>query len=262
MIRKIKRTDDFEVTLAIQNDDFIRPPKESQRHALLAGAVNEFSRDLDALDIAADRFAEGRNQISLEDRTHKPLRDQEIMEDWQIPVMDAMAETVTGSGGDILEIGFGRGIASTMIQEKGVRSHTIIECNESIVEKFYVWKQKFEQAQIVMVKGLWQETIDELGLFDGIFFHTYPLNEEEYMKYVHKGVTFAEHFFETAAAHLHPGGSFTYFSSEIDSLSRGHQRSIFRYFSSLTLTRIELDIPPAVADTWWADSLVIVRAVK
>jgi guanidinoacetate N-methyltransferase len=28
-------------------------------------------------------------------------------------------------------------------------------------------------------------TIDDLGLFDGIFFHTYPLNEEEYMKNVH-----------------------------------------------------------------------------
>ncbi len=262
MTKKLKRTKDFEIVLDIKSDDFIRPPKDSQRNALLNNVLNEFGDNLIALDKQADRFVGGNTKISLEDRTQSDLADSEIMEDWQIPVMRAMAEAVAETHGDILEIGFGRGISSTIIQEQKVQSHTIIECNDSVVGRFYEWKRKFEDEDIRLVHGLWQETVDELGLFDGIFFHTYPLNEDEYMKYVHGKTTFAEHFFETAAMHLNPGGAFTYFSNEIDSLSRGHQRSLFEYFSSVSLKVINLDIPEDIEDTWWADSMVIVKAVK
>ena len=82
------------------------------------------------------------------------------------------------------------------------------------------------------------------------------------MKNVHGRVTFAEHFFETAAKHLHPRGVFTYFSNEIDSLSRGHQRALFKHFSSFSLRLINLKLPDDINDTWWADSMVIVKAVK
>jgi guanidinoacetate N-methyltransferase len=184
------------------------------------------------------------------------------MEEWQIPLMQAMAEVVTETHGDVLEIGFGYGVSATLIQEQSVRSHTIIECNDAVVEKFFEWKELFKQNQINLVHGLWQDTIEELGQFDGIFFHTYPLNEEEYMKYVHGKTTFAEHFFETAAKHLRSGGVFTYFSNEIDSLGRGHQRALFKHFSSFSLKVLHLELPDDINDTWWADSMVIVKAVK
>ena len=82
------------------------------------------------------------------------------------------------------------------------------------------------------------------------------------MKYVHGRATFAEHFFETASEHLRPGGVFTYFSNEIDSLGRGHQRALFKHFSSFSLKMIHLELPDDINDTWWADSMVIVKAVK
>jgi SAM-dependent methyltransferase len=262
MTKKIKRTESFEVILEIKSDDFIRPPGDAQRNALLNNALNEFGDNLQALDKIALRFVPGKLQIALEDRTQKILSDDEIMEKWQIPLMQAMAEVVTETHGSILEIGFGYGVSATLIQEQGVRSHTIIECNDSVVERFYEWKELFGPNQIDLVHGLWQDTIDNLGLFDGIFFHTYPLNEEEYMKYVHGRATFAEHFFETAAKHLRPGGIFTYFSNEIDSLGRGHQRALFNHFSSVSLKVINLELPDDINDTWWADSMVIVKAVK
>ena len=131
-----------------------------------------------------------------------------------------------------------------------------------MVERFLEWKELLKDKEINLVHGLWQDTMDDLGLFDGIFFHTYPLNEEEYMKYVHGRTTFAEHFFEKAASHLRPGGVFTYFSNEIDSLSRGHQRALFKHFSSVSLKVINLELPDDINDTWWADSMVIVKAVK
>ncbi len=262
MTKKIKRTENFEIVLEIKRDDFIRPPREAQRNALLNNALNEFSDNLQALDKLAVRFVPGKIQTALEDRTQKVLSDDEIMEEWQIPLMQAMVKVVTESHGNVLEIGFGYGVSATLIQEQGVQSHTIIECNDSVVETFYKWKELFIDNKINLVHGLWQDTIDSLGFFDGIFFHTYPLNEEEYMKYVHGRTTFAEHFFETAAKHLHPGGVLTYFSNEIDSLSRGHQRALLKHFSSVSISVIDLELPDDISDTWWADSMVIVKAVK
>ena len=262
MTKKIKRTGNFEIVLEIKSENFIRPPRDSQRNALLNNALTEFSDNLRALDKLAARFVNGKPQTSLDDRTQKILSDDEIMEEWQIPLMQAMAEVVTESNGDILEVGFGRGVSATLIQEQKVLSHTIIECNDSVVERFFEWKEFFKGKKINLVHGLWQDTIDDLGLFDGIFFHTYPLNEEEYMKNVHGRVTFAEHFFETASNHLRTGGIFTYFSNEIDSLGRGHQRALFKHFSSFSLKVIDLELPDDINDTWWADSMVVVKAVK
>jgi guanidinoacetate N-methyltransferase len=262
MTKKIKRTENYEIVLEIKTEDFIRPPRDAQRNALLNNALSEFSENLQALNKLAVRFVPGKLQIALEDRTQKVLSDEEIMEEWQIPLMQAMAEVITESHGHILEIGFGSGVSATMIQEQEVLSHTIIECNDSVVERYSEWKELFKGKKINLVHGLWQDTIDDLGLFDGIFFHTYPLNEEEYLKNVHGRATFAEHFFETAAKHLHPKGVFTYFSNEIDSLGRGHQRSLFKHFSSFSLKVIDLKLPDDVNDTWWADSMVIVKAVK
>lgn len=262
MTRRIKRSDKFEISLVIKDDQFIRPPKDAQRNALLNRAIKEFTEDLTALDLQAGEFVEGADQSAFADRTQAILTDQEIMEDWQVPVMEAMARVVTKTRGDVLEIGFGRGISSEMIQDHGVRSHTIIECNDAIVERFHKWKENYKDKDIKMVHGLWQDVIDDLGQYDGLFFHTYPLNEDEYMNYVNGSVTFAEHFFETAVKHLNPGGAFTYFSNEIDSLSREHQRLILKHFSSFSVETVRLNVPADVKDTWWANSMVVIKAVK
>ena len=262
MTQKLRRSDSIEVRLVITDDNFIRPPREAQRNALLNKALKEFTDDLSALDNHARQFVPGSMQNDLDDRTQKILSDEEIMEDWQIPLMQSMADLVTESRGDVLEIGFGRGIASSMIQEQEVRSHTVIECNDSVVDRFEEWRMRYPDRDIRLVHGLWQDTIEELGRFDGIFFHTYPLNEEEYMQYVNSGVTFAGHFFPSAAAHLRPGGVFTYLTNEIDSLSRAHQRLIFQHFSSFRLQVVPLNMPENVQDVWWAPSMAVVKAVK
>lgn len=252
----------MEVKLVISDDSFIRPPRDAQRNSLLNKALREFTDDLSALHQHAAGFVSGVTQTALPDRTNTQLSDEEIMEDWQIPLMQAMANLVTESRGDILEIGFGRGISSSMIQEKQVKSHTIIECNDSVVNRFQQWRGNYPDRDIRLVHGLWQDTIGGLGTFDGVFFHTYPLNEDEYMQYVNAGVTFAGHFFPSAAAHLRPGGVFTYLTNEIDSLSRAHQRLILQYFSSFSMQVVPLTMPDNVGDVWWASSMVVIKAVK
>lgn len=263
MTRRIKRLREFDLTLQIKRDDFIRPPRDSQRNWLLNNAIAEFADDLSAIARLAEKFVPGVDALQVEDRTQAVLGDDDIMEDWQIPLMQAMAERVTERRGSVLEIGFGRGVASTMIQDCGVDSHTVIECNDSIVGRFHEWKKDFPQRDISLVHGLWQEVLGNLGLFDGIFFHTYPLNESEFIEQIAESTTFADHFFPHASQHLVEGGVFTYLSNEIDSLSRTHQRHLLRYFSSIELSVVEpLDLPVDSRDAWWADSMVVVKAVK
>ena len=249
--------------MEIKDESFIKPPRDSQRNSILNRAINEFAADLHALHHVSKKFVEGSLDPGLNaDRSEIELTDDQIMEDWQFPVMQAMAEVVCESHGDILEIGFGRGISSSMIQAQQVKSHTIIECNPTIFERFDEWKAQQSGQNIVMIEGMWQDTLDQLALYDGIFFHTYPLNESEYMEYVHGKVTFAEHFFSTASKYLRTGGVFTYFSNEIDSLSRWHQRSLFQYFNEVSIKVIPLELPNDIKDTWWADSMAIVKAIK
>jgi guanidinoacetate N-methyltransferase len=264
MTRRIKRHKDFEITLQIKNDDFIRPPRDAQRSWVLNRVLREFSEDLTALDSLARNFIRGTESPRFEgDRARASLSAQQIMEDWQVPVMQAMAEAVTGSHGDVLEIGFGRGIASSFIQDCGVGSHIIIECNPDVIRMCESWRGQRPDADIRIVPGMWQDVIESLGEYDGIFFHTYPLDEQDYVEQVVRSTTFAEHFFSTAAEHLKCRGRFSYLSNESDSLSRGHQRLLFQYFSSFSLSRVTgLDIPEESEDVHWSDSMVIIQAVK
>lgn len=143
MTRKLKRSKDFEIVLQLKHDDFIRPPRDAQRNWLLNRAITEFADDRMDLDQLAKRFVPGSDGADVRDYSQARLTDQEITEDWQIPVMQEMARMVT------------------------------------------------------------------------------------------------------------------------ESLSRGHQRLVFKYFSSFSLKRVgPLKVPERCIDTLWADSMVVIGAVK
>jgi guanidinoacetate N-methyltransferase len=261
-MRKLKRDQAYELSLEVRDDAFIRPPHDAQRNWLLNRFLREAGEDLHALDAIARRFVPGgRRELPADMRTAE-LSDDEIMEDWQLPLMAAMASIAAHTGGDVLEIGFGRGALAGMIQDSGVRSHTIIECNPHVLARFDRWHGKFPDRDIRIVPGLWQDVIESVGTFDAVVFHTYALDEEEAVELLSHSVTFAASFFPVAAAHLRPGGVFTYLTNEIDSLGRAHQRLLFDHFSSLRLQRVSLAVPADVRDAWWADSMVVIAAVK
>lgn len=261
-MRKLKRTAAYELSLDVRDEQFIRPPHDAQRNWLLNRFLREAADDLQALDAAARRFVAGAPRHLPDNMRDAELSDDEIMEDWQQPLMQAMAAIATRTGGDVLEIGFGRGVSASMIQQLGVRSHTIIECNPHVIERFERWRQTLPHRDLRIVPGLWQDVIDSLGEFDAVFFHTYALDEDEAAELLTGNVTFAAPFFPVAAAHLRPGGVFTYLSNEIDSLGRAHQRLLFEHFRSVQLRPVPLALPPDVRDAWWADSMIVVEAVK
>ena len=257
---------EFGITLQIKRDKFISPPRQFQKNWLINQALNEFADDLMHLDKVSKRFVAG-TEFKYEDHasniTQSNPDNQEIMEDWQIPIMKAMAKVVTETQGDVLEIGFGRGVSATFIQKLGVKSHTIIEFSDNVIKNFYEpWERCYPDKDIKLVHGMWQDVVDGVGVYDGIFFHTYPVTEDEFIKYIVNSITFAEHFFPYAANHLRKGGIFTYLTNEIDSLSRRHQRLIFRYFRSFAISVKPLSVPEDTRDLWGANSMVIIRAMK
>jgi hypothetical protein len=72
-----------------------------------------------------------------------------------------------------------------------------------------------------------------------------------------------EHFFATASAHLREGGVFTYLTNEIDTLSRAHQRLLFRHFRKIEIEVVgPLAITDASRDDLWGSSMVVVAATK
>ena len=258
--------DRFRLELHATTPGFIAPPREAQRNWLLGKTMEEFADDLEHLDAVARSLVRGfDHQIGTDvrDITQARLNDQEIMEDWQIPLMHAMARHVTATHGDLLEIGFGRGVSAEIIQQAGVRSHTIVEPNDHSVSHYFApWRARRPDMDIRLFHARWQDVDDQLGLFDSIFFHAFPMNEQEFADYVLRSVTFAEHAFAPMAAHLKSGGVFTYLTTEIDSLSRGHQRRLLQHFREISLHVEPLQVPEDVKDMWWARSMVVVKAVK
>lgn len=268
----IQRKPEFEVFLKINKDEFLTPPRANQRNWLLRRALDEFSDDLLALDDVSKRFVSGSDRTDIARgwaESHAEYRSseliiegQQVMQDWEAPLMKAMADIVTEQRGDVLEVGFGMGISASYIQAKGPRSHTIIECNRDVMQAFDEWTGRYPGRDIRLVQGRWQDVVDDLGMFDGIFFDTYPASEAEFEESVINSITFAEGFIPVAAKLLRPGGVFSYYTNEIDSFSRRHQRFLLSHFSSFTLSVVRSLLPPDDCHYWWADSMVLIKAVK
>lgn len=263
--RTIRRRD-LTVSFDFNRDDFIAPPRKAQRDWLIGQAINEIADDLEHLDNLATTFVKGTDHSlknETRDLTEAKLTEREFMESWQTPLMREMAAFATEGKGNVLEIGFGRGVSADFIQSGHPSSHTVIEMNPSSIEQhFKPWRKRHNEADIRLYQGRWQDVIPKLGAYDAILFHTYPMNEQEFVDYILNSITFAEHAFAEMAAHLKTGGVFTYLTTEIDSISRRHQRALFKHFSEISYKVVPVIIPEDTIDSWWAKSMVALKATK
>ncbi len=100
----------------------------------------------------------------------------QVMMEWERPYMEACIDALASTG-DVLEIGFGCGYASTHIQRYKPRSHTIIEYHPVVAAKAREWAKEY--ANITIIEDTWQNAIEKLGQFDAIFFDDYPLESEQ-----------------------------------------------------------------------------------
>lgn len=264
---------DVSVDVTFQRESYIDAPRAEQRHWVTNRAVDELVEQLRHLDVTAPGYVGGDSRVEISGRQWSDstatyvdgqllIEDQQVMQDWEIPLMRTMAEVVAAGHGDVLEIGFGIGLSATFIEECGVRSHTLVELNQDVARVARDWAATRAGADIVVLDGHWQDQGSRLGLFDGVFWDAFPTSELEFDQYVLRDSTVAESFFPFAASHLRPGGVFTYYTNERDSLSRRHQRNLLRYFSSFGVQVVSGLRPPADCEYWWTDRMCVVRAVR
>ena len=107
------------------------------------------------------------------------LGEVQVMMDWEDDIMKASADYVCENGGDILEIGFGMGIAADYIQANSITSHTIVEIHPQIIERAKAWA--VGKSNVTIVEGDWYTIKDSLSTYDGIFYDTW--GEEDWGRF-------------------------------------------------------------------------------
>lgn len=269
----LRRLRNVSLEVAFARESFIAAPRPQQRHWVTNRAIDELIEQLHHLDVVAPRYVGGATRPEIEPGEWSRsaatyaggellIEDQQVMQDWEIPMMRRLAGIVTQGHGDVLEIGFGMGLSAGFIQECGAASHTVVEFNEDVAAVARRWAARRSPADIDVVQGSWQDQVGSLGLFDGILWDAFPTSESEFDQFVLRDSTVAESFFPTASAHLRAGGRFTYYTNEEDSLSRRHQRGLLRYFSRFSLEVVSGLRPPPDCEYWWSDRMCVVEAVK
>ena len=123
----------------------------------------------------------------------------EVMMEWERPIMERSAEIITVNSGDVLNVGFGMAIIDTAIQQFELNTHTIIEAHPQVITRAEEWAKDKKGVQIVPTR--WQEALDKIGPFDGIYFDTLMPPMIPFMR-------------ETPKL-LKPGGVFTFFQMMI-----------------------------------------------
>jgi protein arginine N-methyltransferase 2 len=144
-----------------------------------------------------------------------------VMMGWESPLMSLHAEIIcnpsgnqntensrihssqspkNNTHGDILNIGFGLGIIDTAIQTYQPRSHTIIEAHPDVYAHMVKtgWTSK---PGVTVIYGRWQDVLDQLKTYDGIFFDTYGEYYED-----------MQDFHEELENLLKPGGCYSFFN--------------------------------------------------
>ena len=96
---------------------------------------------------------------------------EQVMMDWEAPLMQAHAEVACHNQGDILEIGFGMGISATYIQQLNPTSHTIVEIHPQVFERAQEWAA--DKPNVNLIFADWYDCVNTLSTYDGIFFDTY-----------------------------------------------------------------------------------------
>lgn len=174
----------------------------------------------------------------------------QVMQGWEKPLMEVLAREVTVSPGDVLEVGFGMGMAAREIVRRGCRTYTVIEAHPQIAETAREWATE-QPVPAEVIEGFWQCVAPGLKRrFDGILFDTFPLSDAE------RGRNHFE-FIPQAPALLRPGGVLTLYSDETLDFRQEHLKLLLTHFNEVKLVKVTGLRPPADCEYWQSATMVI-----
>ena len=163
--------------------------------------------------------------------------NEQVMMEWEVPYMNALIDNVKPKDMNVLEIGYGLGYSAKRIQSYNPKSHTVIECDDTVISK-----ANEDKLNINIVKGKWQEIIHTLGDYDFIFFDDHSYNEwdNELDIWIDANRTFL--FIDLCIEyHLKKGGIISFYSNRDDSLVK-------RFSSDNRIKYIEKSIEVNIPD--------------
>ena len=178
----------------------------------------------------------------------------EIMQEWERPLMRALAQEAAQNQGHVLEVGFGMGISASYLIQSGCSQYSVIEPHGDVLKMAREWADK-QSVPVQIIEGFWQDVIDGLGLFDGILFDTYQVLSEDYQDKVYVP------FIPKAAAHLRPGGVFTFFSGTSGKLPADHVALLEANFADCRFYEVTGLTPPKDCQ-YYRDSTMLVPVCK
>lgn len=151
-----------------------------------------------SVDFAKEPLVFTQDRILMKRWMVKAPQNSAVMERWETPMLQRQIDLLNVKDKDVLEIGYGMGITSEMIQKAGPKSHTIIECHPQVIN--YA-KATFPYINNVNLIGdFWQNVIMGIGKFDRIF---YDPHLDDY-----------DAFFQLVDMKLREDGIFSYFHWE------------------------------------------------
>lgn len=128
---------------------------------------------------------------------HRPSKEQ-VMHEWERPLMKADAEQICSKGGSVLNIGYGMGIIDGYIKDLKPAKHTIIEIHPGIAA------MAIDAGHENVLVGDWLDVVKDLDeQFDAIYFDTFCFDNRPDW-----GIFTAHHVDKL----LKPGGIFSYFN--------------------------------------------------
>lgn len=178
----------------------------------------------------------------------------QVMQQWELPLMEAMAAEVTVNRGDILEVGFGLGMAAGSIMKRGCRTYTVIEAHPAVAESARAWG-KHQETPVTVLEGLWENIVPDMqDLYDGILFDTFPLSETDRHR---------NHFpfVPVAARLLRPQGIFTCYSDETINFRPEDLTLLLTYFDEVKLVKVTGLKPPHDCE-YWQESYMVIPVAK
>ncbi len=109
----------------------------------------------------------------------------EVMAGFEEPYMKKLAQIACSKGGNVLNVGYGLGLADQFIEdfrsEYPVEEHHIIELNNDVIRRAEKWLSASpNKDKIVLHRGCWEDILGGLQTkFDGVLYDGFPLESDE-----------------------------------------------------------------------------------
>lgn len=183
------------------------------------------------------KYSEDKEKLIDED-------NNAVMMGWERPLMILHADLICPKEGlNILNVGFGLGIIDEEIQKRKPKSHTIIEAHPDVYN--YMIESGWDKKPGVKILfGRWQDVIDQLETYDGIFFDTFGEYYEDQRE-----------FHEIVPNILNQDGIFSFFNGQAGTNAFFHH--VYRELIALELQDMgfiteykEVDIDPSKDPSW------------